>query len=310
MTDIERPGSVPHRNRYSKSSLKYASQMNQSPLSDGHSMRPIMSSNGVGTPEKSPENERPPERSERKTSVEFQLDQVPEIREPDQWTTDRSHTLDNGSTDGELSSINEKSSLNSHLERGDQYVTMTGTIRRGRKQSTTIDMKVNISREELDEIESSIKEQNAKDETDCFFGANKGPHVFLLSIALIPVVFVVSAAQSFYYGTMTWYNVLIVLSEKRTIFHKVFLSPFWIIFYPFLILPATVGLGLYAAGVQISWEYTTWKQEIQDWEKGFYGWLCCFLHLEECSPYEVVVLTDAQPATESGKPKDNDDTPL
>ncbi|CAN7942348.1 unnamed protein product [Ixodes pacificus] len=315
MTDVDRPIFVPPRKRSTnKSSPKIVSPLNNNAPSDQLRSSQARSPSVAGTPDRTPEHDRAaavcPLRPHRKASVEFQLDQVPEECDPDQWTTDRSQTTDNGSTDGELSSINERSSLRSG--KGDRYVTMTGTIKRGKKKGTTIDMKVNISREELDEIESSIKDQkiNADEDDDCFFGMNKGPHVLLLSLSLLPVVFVVAAANSFYVGTMTWYNILVVLIEKRSVFHKIFVSPFWIIFYPFLIVPAVLGLGLYAAVAQVSWEYARWKREIPDWEKGFYGWLCCLLHMEECSPYEVVVLTDVQQSDQCQQKKCTVDTPV
>ncbi|XP_077483669.1 transmembrane protein 169 [Amblyomma americanum] len=311
MTEVERPVFIPPRKRNgSKSPRSSGAKQNNGIPSDYRVASAGKPCSAATTPDKTPESDRSggsaPARPQRKLSVEFQLD--PEERDPDQWTTDRSQATDNASTDGELSSVNERSSLRAD---GSRYVTMTGTIKRGKKKGTTIDMKVNISREELDEIESSIKDQKIKDdEDDCFFGLNKGPHVLLLSFVLVPFVFIVSAGNSFYLGTMTWYNILVVLSEKRSIFHKIFLSPFWIIFYPFLIVPAVLGLGLYAAAVQISWEYDKWKREVPDWEKGFYGWLCCFLHMEECSPYEVVVLSDVQPADETQPQKSTADTPV
>lgn len=314
MTEVERPVFIPPRKRNGNKSSPRALSPNLSNgvSSDVRAASAARSRSAATTPDKTPDSDRsggPTSRPHRKLSVEFQLD--PDERDPDQWTTDRSQATDNASTDGDLSSVTERSSLRADGGRGDRYVTMTGTIKRGKKKGATIDMKVNISREELDEIESSIKEQSTKDEDDdCFFGLNKGPHVLVLSFMLVPVVFIISAGNSFYLGTMTWYNILVVLSERRSVFHKIFLSPFWIIFYPFLIAPAVVGLGLYAAAVQISWEYEKWKREVPDWEKGFYGWLCCFLHMEECSPYEVVVLTDVQPADETQPQKSTADTPV
>ncbi|XP_076337376.1 transmembrane protein 169 [Tachypleus tridentatus] len=215
---------------------------------------------------------------------------------------------DSGYTEIDLN--NDRVSLKTHSHsissRGsdsDGYVTMTGTIKRGKKKGQTMDMKVHMSREELDELESSIiSHQKPEEEDDCFFGAKKGPHVFFLSLLLAPLVFCVSAAYSFYIGTMTWYNILVLFTEKKTVWHKIFVSPLLIIFYPFLIMMPTVGLGLYASVIQLSWQFDLWKQEVLDWEKGFYGWLCCSLNIEDCSPYEVVILTEIQGA-DSAKQK-------
>lgn len=225
------------------------------------------------------------------------------------------HINDSGYAEIELS--NERSALNSRSVSsigscGGSFVTMTGTVKRGRKKGQTMDMKVEMSREELDELEQSILSQQIEDDDRCFFGVRKGPHVLTLSLILVPFVLLLSAGYSFYMGTMTWYNVLVYFSEKKTIAHKICISPFLIISYPFLITLSTVGLGIYAAVVQISWHFDNWRREIQDWEKGFYGWLCGVLNLEDCSPYEVVILTEVLPP--SGDEKQGkqylEDTPL
>ncbi|KAG8184977.1 hypothetical protein JTE90_013847 [Oedothorax gibbosus] len=226
------------------------------------------------------------------------------------------HINDSGYAEIELS--NERSALNSRSVSsigscgGGSFVTMTGTVKRGRKKGQTMDMKVEMSREELDELEQSILSQQIEDDDRCFFGVRKGPHVLSLSLILVPIVLLLSSGYSFYMGTMTWYNILVYFSEKKTIFHKIFISPFLIISYPFLITLSTVGLGIYAAIVQISWHFDNWRREIQDWEKGFYGWLCGILNLEDCSPYEVVILTEVLPQSAEEKQGKQylEDTPL
>lgn len=218
--------------------------------------------------------------------------------------SDHIHINDSDGADAELA--NEKSVLNSCSVSsigscGGSFVTMMGTVKRGKKKGQTMDMKVQMSREELDELEHSIISHQLEDDDRCFFGYKKGPHVFIMSLILVPFVLCLSAGYSFYMGTMTWYNILVYFSEKRPIFQKIFVCPLLIISYPFLITLLTIGLGIYAAIVQISWHYDNWKREIPDWEKGFYGWLCGVLNLEDCSPYEVVILTEVLPPSEEAK---------
>ncbi|UYV62810.1 hypothetical protein LAZ67_2002000 [Cordylochernes scorpioides] len=165
-------------------------------------------------------------------------------------------------------------------------VTMTGTLRHGH----TISLRVRLSTEELDVIENSIltSERKAK---ECHLDTGQGPHILLLTLLLIPVIFLLAACYSFYLGTMTWYNILVFYSEAKSV-KGVLLSPLIVLAYPFLIAPSVLLHGLYVALVQVSWHFTLWRQEVADWEKGFYGWLCCqVLHLEECSPYQVVILS-------------------
>ncbi|XP_067143176.1 transmembrane protein 169 [Centruroides vittatus] len=239
----------------------------------------------------------------------FQNDQVSPIHEEKAQqnigSSDDSIHISEGGQGDDLTT--ERSALNKRpygsRPNGLSYVTMTGTIKRGKKKGQTMDMKVHISKEELDELEHSIISHQKEEETDCFFGLQKGPHITVFSLILVPAIFVLSGCYSFYVGTMTWYNMLVYFSEKRTLAHKIFLSPLLIIFYPFLIIISTLGLGVYAAFVQISWHFDKWRREVQDWEKGFYGWICCILCLEDCSPYEVVILTEIQPGTDGEKPK-------
>ncbi|GBP42207.1 Transmembrane protein 169 [Eumeta japonica] len=114
----------------------------------------------------------------------------------------------------------------------EMYLTMTGTIKRGKKKGQNIDVKLNISREELEVIEAAIvaEEYNKMNISKC--SLHNGLHVFLL--------------------------------------------------------------GLYAGIIQLSFSGSNWWKEVCDFEKGFYGWLCNFLGVSECSPYEVVVLMDVK----------------
>jgi hypothetical protein len=178
----------------------------------------------------------------------------------------------------------------------DGYLTMTGTIKRGKKKGQNIDVKLNISREELEVIEAAIvaEEYNKMDISKC--SLYNGLHVFLFSLVCIPFVACISAMYSFYMGTMTWYNVFSHVTEDYNCIKKVLLSPIVILSYPFLILIFTVGLGLYAGIVQLTFSGANWWKDVCDFEKGFYGWLCSTFGMSECSPYEVVILVEVKPS--------------
>ncbi|CAD7671019.1 unnamed protein product [Nyctereutes procyonoides] len=88
------------------------------------------------------------------------------------------------------------------------------------------------------------------------------------------------AVVSFYYGTITWYNIFLVYNEERTFWHKISCCPCLILFYPALIMAMASSLGLYATVVQLLWSRGAWWQAARDMEKGFYGF----------SPYSIVEL--------------------
>lgn len=177
----------------------------------------------------------------------------------------------------------------------DGYLTMTGTIKRGKKKGQNVDVKLNISREELEIIEAAIvaEEYNKMDISKC--SLYNGPHIFLFSLICIPFVACISALYSFYMGTMAWYNVFSHVTENFNWIKKAVLAPIVILAYPFLIVIFTMGLGLYAGIVQLTFSAANWWKDVCDFEKGFYGWLCNTLGMSECSPYEVVVLMDVKP---------------
>jgi len=56
-------------------------------------------------------------------------------------------------------------------------------------------------------------------------------------------------------------------------------------------MPVTLCLGVYGGITQVSWYWASWRKELGDPEKGFYGWFCNKLSLPDCSPYQVVILT-------------------
>lgn len=173
------------------------------------------------------------------------------------------------------------------------YLTMTGTIKRGKKKGQSFDLQLNISRDELEKINAvAIKMETKEHKRCCKCSCNAGFHIFLWSLICLPFVTLVTSIYSFYIGTLTWYNVFNYMHEEKSILMRLLLSPILVAAYPIYIVVCSVGLGIYAGFVQLNFIFSAWCNEIADIEKGFYGWLCSFLHLSDCSPYEVVILTD------------------
>ncbi|KAK7790071.1 hypothetical protein R5R35_012994 [Gryllus longicercus] len=186
----------------------------------------------------------------------------------------------------------------------DGCLTMTGTIKRGKKAGQSVDVRLNMSREELEVLEAAIaaKKGNSSTTVSQFIcGPQKGPHIIVLTTLFFPFAVIISSIYSFYVGTITWYNIFTYYTEEKPVFCRIIVSPFLILLYPFVILILTIGLGLYAGLVQISWFFESWYKEMTDLEKGFYGWLCAALKHEDCSPYEVVVLTEIQGPGDAGR---------
>nr|CAD7461957.1 unnamed protein product [Timema tahoe] len=183
----------------------------------------------------------------------------------------------------------------------DPCLTMTGTIKRGKKAGQSVDVRLNISREELEVLEATIAAQKhgSVSSRRLLCGLRRGPHVALWTVLCLPFVVAVSGLYSFYVGTLTWYNVFTYYTEEKPLVCRVLVSPVLILLYPFLIVVLTLGLGVYAGLVQVSWFLESWYKEISDLEKGFYGWLCAALGYEDCAPYEVVVLTEILPLDSS-----------
>ncbi|XP_006004353.1 transmembrane protein 169 [Latimeria chalumnae] len=177
-----------------------------------------------------------------------------------------------------------------------RYVTLTGTITRGKKKGQMVDIHVTLTEKELQELAKS--KEPPKEETEdrkraCEVGLDRGPHIVLWSLLCAPVILVFSFVMSFYYGTITWYNIFLVYNEERTFWHKITICPFLIIFYPIIIVVVSLSLGLYTTVTQVSWSFGEWWQAVRDLEKGFCGWLCSKLGLEDCSPYSIVELLDS-----------------
>lgn len=177
-----------------------------------------------------------------------------------------------------------------------RYVTLTGTITRGKKKGQMVDIHVTLTEKELQELtkpKGLSREAAPEGRRACQVGADQGPHVVLWTLVCLPVVFVLSFVVSFYYGTITWYNIFLVYNEERTFWHKISYCPCLILLYPVLIMAMASSLGLYAAVVQLSWSWGAWWRAACDMEKGFCGWLCSKLGLEDCSPYSIVELLES-----------------
>lgn len=209
------------------------------------------------------------------------------------------HCRNLGSRDDSLINI----ASDSDRAPADSYLTMTGTIKRGRKKGQSVDLQLNMSRDELEKInQAALLIQQAHDLDHgrnggccgCGCSLTSGMHIFLLSLVSLPFVVLVTGVYAFYIGTLTWYNMFTYFNEEKSCFYRLLMSPLLVVAYPFGIVLCTIGLAVYSGLVQISTKFAKWTNEIADIEKGFYGWLCGFLHLSDCSPYEVVILTDLQ----------------
>lgn len=177
-----------------------------------------------------------------------------------------------------------------------RYVTLTGTITRGRKKGQMVDIHVTLTPKELQELARSkepLQDEPAEDKKTCSVGLDRGPHILLWSILCLPVIFILSFVLSFYYGTITWYNIFLVYNEERTFWHKITICPFLMIFYPIIIVVISMSLAIYTTVTQLSWSFGDWWRSVRDMEKGFCGWLCSKLGLEDCSPYSIVELLDS-----------------
>ncbi|CAH2305155.1 transmembrane 169 [Pelobates cultripes] len=177
-----------------------------------------------------------------------------------------------------------------------RYVTLTGTITRGKKKGQMVDIHVTLTEKELQELARSkepLQDEPMESKQACSVGWDRGPHILLWSILCLPVIFVLSFVLSFYYGTITWYNIFLVYNEERTFWHKITVCPFLMIFYPIIIVVLSVSLALYASLAQIAWCFGQWWHAVKDMEKGVCGWICSKLGLEDCSPYSIVELLDS-----------------
>uniref|UniRef100_A0A182J0L1 Uncharacterized protein n=1 Tax=Anopheles atroparvus TaxID=41427 RepID=A0A182J0L1_ANOAO len=240
-------------------------------------------------------------RSKKRVNIRTDLDEIGRRRSPSAICN--YEDLESGetsvlNTELDQQSLERYNTSRSYSSSTDNYLTMTGTIKRGRKKGQSIDVQLNISREELEQISKqalSVHDETHRAGQECCT-LRTGVHILLLSLVCLPFVTLTTGVYSFYMGTVTWYNMFTYFNEERSYFHKLLMSPLLILAYPLCIVLCTIGLALYAGLRQISFHFRAWLNEVSDIEKGFYGWLCSFLHLSDCSPYEVVILTDICPS--------------
>lgn len=236
-------------------------------------------------------------RSKKRVNIQTSID--PPSSKQNLCNSSISFENDRGDLTEDSNETNLLSSKSSSLMRNprspDNYLTMTGTIKRGKKKGQSMDVQLNMSRDELEKLNAAtlmIQEEfeNPK-QSCCACSLTSGMHILLLSLISFPFAILITSIYAFYIGTITWYNMFTYFNEEKTYLHKLVMSPLLIIVYPIGIVLCTIGLGIYSGCVQISMKYTRWMNEISDIEKGFYGWLCSVLRLSDCSPYEVVILT-------------------
>lgn len=167
------------------------------------------------------------------------------------------------------------------------YLTLAGTIKRGKLPQKSLDIQLSVTPDHLSKLEKRVHD---KYHDRCFCGLRRGPHVFLISLLSIPFMLVYSLFQAFFLGSMTWYNIFLHYNEDRSCCHKL-LSPFVLLFYPLWIVPVTIGLALYGLVRPISWYWDSWLSEIRNPDGGFMAWACTQMNLADCAPYQVVLLS-------------------
>ena len=170
------------------------------------------------------------------------------------------------------------------------YLTMTGTMRKKRREVSVYDVQMSLTPEGLAKIERKARD---KYHDRCFCGLRRGLHVFVLSLLAVPFAWVYATLSAFYTGTLTWYNVFTHYNEERGCCHKL-LSPLVLLAYPLWIVPVTLALGVYGAGAQVSWYYDSWSMSLAAPDGGFFYWACDAVGLGECAPYQVILISSQQ----------------
>ena len=146
-------------------------------------------------------------------------------------------------THNDHSRSNERSKLmpSSHISpkaTRSGFLTVTGTIKNGKNKGITswywlvrfsietiifdsgecFDVQLKMNRDRLADIE---KEANLKKPAGCCCGLNRGLHIFITSLFLVPFMWIFCTFYAFYMGTITWYNIFIYYNEQRSCCHTV-----------------------------------------------------------------------------------------
>ena len=120
------------------------------------------------------------------------------------------------------------------------YLTMTGTMRKKRREVSVYDVQMSLTPEGLAKIERKARD---KYHDRCFCGLRRGLHVFVLSLLAVPFAWVYATLSAFYTGTLTWYNVFTHYNEERGCCHKL-LSPLVLLAYPVSMNGSSLSLTL------------------------------------------------------------------
>lgn len=117
-----------------------------------------------------------------------------------------------------------------------------------------------------------------------------GPHIIMLSLCCVPVVFICAVFYNGYFGVLTWYNIFLHFYDEKSFLHRIIVCPILIFVFPVALVLTVLAISLFACVKQISWEFDRWKYDVCDLERGAYGKLCLKIGLQECCPYEIVIM--------------------
>lgn len=78
--------------------------------------------------------------------------------------------------------------------------------------------------------------------------------------------------------------------DEKSFLHRIIVCPILIFVFPVALVLTVLAISLFACVKQISWEFDRWKYDVCDLERGAYGKLCLKIGLQECCPYEIVIM--------------------